>query len=269
MGVGNFIDKVKLKSSCDSAGENKGCCSMRFVLAVAVVSAIVSSGVCSVFNAKHFFDKRAKGYLLRNPDDMIEALKQKEASMQKERAEKQKEIEANAPKKALEIYEKAKTSSMFSIGSKNATHVVLFYYDYACGYCKKGALELKSLIQKRNDVKIILKDFPILGQTSLLAARASVYVAKNHDDKLQAFFFALISRKVVDKAAILDVASNLGINDKALSLAIESDKDDASVRSNYAEGVEIGANGTPVMIVDGKIMLGYKKVDEIIESFSK
>lgn len=125
-------------------------------------------------------------------------------------------------------------------------------------------------MQKRNDVKIVLKDFPILGQTSLLGARASMYIARNHADKLEKFFFALMAKKIVDKASIIDVANSIGVkNDSGFTDALDSDKDDASIRSNYNEGVEIGANGTPVLIVDGKIMLGYKKADEILESFSK
>ena len=66
--------------------------------------------------------------------------------------------------------------------------MVVEFFDYNCGHCKRQTVELKKLIGKNKDVKIVLVDMPILSANSLTAAQVGVYLAQHYPNKLEGYY---------------------------------------------------------------------------------
>ncbi len=198
-------------------------------------------------------------YLLNNPEAIIE-------SVQKFSERKNQEAQQESVGKVDEVYQEAiKDTSAPFVGNKNGSHIAVVFYDYSCGYCKKEANELKILANKDSQLKIILKDLPLFGEKSVIAAKASMYVFSKHPAKFENFHFKLIMAKDANEQTINSIAKSVGIEENIVTSSKSSFE--SEIRSNYVQAGEIRVDGTPAMIIKGKLHMGFKSADEISKLF--
>ncbi len=193
-----------------------------------------------------------KDYLMKNPEVIQEAM------FELERRQKESEQQAR-----LKITQD-KTSPLFtakhnvSFGNANGDVTIVEFFDYNCGFCKRALGDLQKMVADDKNVRIITKDFPVLGQGSMEAATVALAAKLQlSPDKLWAFHQKLLSvRGNVGKQQALDSAKEVGADMARLT----KDMDSPAVRLAIEENVQIadslGLTGTPSYVVGDEIVVG-------------
>ena len=147
------------------------------------------------------------------------------------------------------------------LGNPDGDVTLVEMFDYNCGYCRQALPDLATLIDTDKNLKVILKEFPILSQGSIDAARIAVQVADSDVD-YWAFHEALFtSRGQVDKAAALKAASDLGLNPISLEMGMNTPKVGAVLEQSYRIADRLKITGTPTFIIGEEIIPGAIGLD--------
>ncbi len=142
------------------------------------------------------------------------------------------------------------------LGNPNGDVTLVEMFDYNCGYCRQALPDLATLLDTDKNLKVILKEFPILSQGSIDAARIAVQVADTDVD-YWAFHQALFtSRGQVDKAAALKAASDLGLNPITLEMGMNNPEVVAVIEQSYRIADRLKITGTPTFIIGEEIIPG-------------
>lgn len=140
-------------------------------------------------------------------------------------------------------------------GPRESKKVVVEFFDYNCGACKQMHKELLSYISVHKDVKVIFKEYPIFGETSIDNARFGLAVQRLHPDKYFAFHSKMLEfegRASVNQA--MEFAQNLGLNVDALRA--ESDKPEILeiLEETRDLAQKLGVEGTPSLIINDEMI---------------
>lgn len=147
------------------------------------------------------------------------------------------------------------------MGNPNATVKVVEFFDYNCIYCKLSLANLETLVKQDNDVKIILKEFPVFGEESIAAAKISSAVNRMHPKKYAQFHTKLLKiegKKNTESA--IKIAKEMGINiDKLLNQADKQEIID-ELEKNRQIAQELAINATPAFIIGNEVVLGNQEL---------
>lgn len=219
---------------------------MRNAVLAAVLSCSVLLGGCQKAFDMVLGDS-VRSYLLSNPEileEMATRLQEKQLAQQSDDA--RKAIAAN--RAALE---RDPRDVVINPGGKIT---VVEFYDYRCGYCKTIAPELAELVQENKDIRLVLKEFPIFGGASDLAARAALTPAGRAAGL--DFHQALMEERNLNEATIARLAQAAGIRPEALSAA----RRDESITRHLADTRRLAESlrieGTPAFIVGDRLIPG-------------
>lgn len=142
------------------------------------------------------------------------------------------------------------------------------FYDYRCGFCKKAASAVTELQKVDPRVRVVYKDFPILGEPSELAAKAAL--ASQSQGKHQVFHEALLaSHADMSKEAILKIAANVGLDAKRLDADMADPKWQAVIDKNRALARDLGISGTPGFIVGNELVPGALDLNGLKELIAR
>lgn len=140
-------------------------------------------------------------------------------------------------------------------GNPEGDVTVVEFFDYRCGYCKRVAGAVTQLQQEDVNVRMVYKDFPILGEPSELAARAAL--ASHAQGKHLAFHEALLaSKNELTPETILAIASDVGLDTKQLQTDMQSPAIQSVIDHNRELARELGINGTPGFIIGTELVPG-------------
>ncbi|MEO0341917.1 MAG: DsbA family protein [Pseudomonadota bacterium] len=183
--------------------------------------------------------------ILENPDIVVEAMQLVRERQRLEMIAEAGTIE-NAP----------------VIGDPDAPITIVEFFDYNCGWCKNAAGVMRQAVADNPDVKIVLREYPILRQSSLVAARAALAARKQ--DKYEDFHWALMDLRNVTEDTILETAENLGIDTDQLLLDMESERVENHLLDTrtITEGLDISA--TPAFIVGDRVLPGYISAEQLV-----
>ena len=139
-------------------------------------------------------------------------------------------------------------------GSAKPDVVMTYFYDYACGYCRKSNPDLERLVAEDKGLRVVYREFPILGPDSVAASRVALAASKS--GKFGAFHDGLFEAGRPSSETIASVAGPLGITpDQARDPAIE-----AEIAKNLNLAGQLGATGTPLFVIGDKVInsaVGY------------
>lgn len=242
--------KKALKKILDPKNSN-----LKNVLVVVLISAIVSVVVNKLTIASNI-----RSAVEKDPDVVIKPI---EKGLKEKQEKAQREAQEIATKKAPEIAKKmAESAGNPVLGNKNGSKVVVEFFDYACGHCKREAMELEKLIKEDSNIKVVLADLPILSQQSLTAAQVGIYIYKVNPKKFADYYIAVAKRNV-DLASLKSIVKSLGFGEDILKKA-EEDKDVRSViENNYEVAKELNIQGTPALLVGNKFVGGMISGNDI------
>lgn len=199
-----------------------------------------------------------KQVILDNPEVLMKSVENYQVKMQAERA-------ANASK-AIKDMEKELASDTLSpvVGNPKGSVTLIEFFDYHCGYCKHMLPVVTQLIEEDKDVKVVFKEFPILSEDSVTAAKAALAVYKIAPKKYFDFHTALMKASgSFDEAKLLEVAKSLGIDPDKVKSAMASKEVDDEITKNRAIATKAGISGTPAMIIGGQLIPGAVEIGEL------
>src|SRR5271165_1622479 len=200
-----------------------------------------------------------RDYLVNNPDvlrEAIEALDKRDKATAE--AERQKIVATEAGPLFSSKYQA-------TIGNPKATATLVEFFDYNCHYCKGALPDVAKLIKDDASLKVVLKDFPVLGPGSVEAAKvASAARSQLPGDKFWAFHYKLLaSHGPVGKAEAMAVAKELGLDMDRLARDMES----ADVKTGLDETMQLAdslqINGTPTFVLGQDLVVGAVGYDDL------
>jgi protein-disulfide isomerase len=152
------------------------------------------------------------------------------------------------------------------MGNPDGAITLVEFLDYNCGFCKRAHDDVMRLIAEQNDVRVLVKDFPVLGPGSLEAAQVAVAFRAIGGD-MTAFIDAMMTESVqADSAMARRVALELGADETALDLALDSPSLMEPIGEAYALAEQLNIRGTPAFIVGDQRLMGAVGFDRLAEA---
>lgn len=190
-----------------------------------------------------------KEYLIKNPEIFIEVQGALEAKLEKEQVERIKLVIAE---NAKEIFRHPNAAVA---GNPDGDITVVEFFDYNCGYCKRGLSDIVKLVDSDPNVRVVFKELPILSKGSEEAAR--VALAARSQGKYWELHRALLEmRGQANKASALKLAEGLGLDMEQLKVDMESADVKAEIARAEALAQKMGVNGTPHFLVGDQSIPG-------------
>jgi len=143
-------------------------------------------------------------------------------------------------------------------GNPKGDITVVEFFDYNCGYCKRVAPTVSAVLNNDPNVRIVYKEFAILGPQSLVAARAAL--AAKRQGKYHEFHDAMMSAEQADGDSVTATARALGLDYEKLVKDMEDPKITEQLERNYRLATALGINGTPAFVIGDRLVPGA--VDE-------
>ena len=230
------------------------------VLALALVTALPSQAPAQDIDFDNLTEaERAalhaeiRAYLMENPEVIMEAV----AVLEERQAAGQADADA--------ALIRANADAIFDApgdwvgGNPEGDITLVEFMDYKCGYCRRALDEVEGLLEDDGNIRFVLKEFPILGDESMTAARfalATREVAgdaayKSVHDALMAYDGAM------SRAGLTRLAASLGLDANAITAAMDSDAVTGVIAANHALGQRLRLRGTPAFIMDDRMLRGY------------
>jgi len=206
------------------------------------------------------FERRIRAYLLKHPEVIVEAM---QIYQDQQRADEVKVARQLLKSRAKEILHDP--ASPVSGNAKGDVTVVEFF-DYNCPYCRRVVPDMIKLEEDDPKLRIVYKEFPILGPNSTFAAKAAL--AADRQGKYLEFHRALMkSRSTVNEKSVLRTAVGLGLNIEQLKKDIAAPEIAAALERNIALAGALRINGTPAFVIGQEIVpgaMGLKAMQELV-----
>jgi len=202
-------------------------------------------------------EKIIKDYLIKHPEVLQEAM----AELEK----KQQLAETEKASSAIKNHSDAIFNSPRQVVLGNPQGDVTFveFFDYNCGYCKRALNDMVELMGKDPKLKVVLKEFPVLGPGSVEAARvaAAVRMQDKTGTKYREFHQKLLGgRGQADKARAMAVAKEVGLDVARIEKDMKSEEVTSAINENMKLAEALGINGTPSYVIgrgaNGDLVVG-------------
>jgi protein-disulfide isomerase len=203
-----------------------------------------------------------KDYLVAHPEVIQDVMAELEKRQQSAEAEKHRE--AVVENKAT-IFS---SPHQVVLGNPQGNVTMVEFFDYNCGFCKRALGDMLDLIKSDSNLKFVLKEFPVLGEGSVEAARVAV-AARMQDTtgkKYIEFHQKLLgSRGAADKMRALAVAKEVGFDMARIEKDMGSDEVKKTIEENMKLAEALGVNGTPSYVVGEEVVVGAVGIDALRE----
>ena len=195
------------------------------------------------------FDRKVHDYLINHPEVIVEAVQGMQASQQRaDLTEAQEALKARSD----EIFRDFNSP----VGGNEQGDVTLVeFFDYNCPYCRKMAPVLIEAEKADPQLRIVFKEFPILGPGSEFAARAAL--ASQRQGRYEAFHHALMAtNEKVNDESVMTAAAQVGLDVERLKADMQDPSIQMAIDRNMALAAALRINGTPGFIVGDQILRG-------------
>ncbi|MFO1070064.1 MAG: DsbA family protein [Geminicoccaceae bacterium] len=194
-------------------------------------------------------EKIVREYLLREPEVIYQAIQE---------LQKRREMAAAEQQQKMIV---ARKDDIFSNAADPVTNAggdvtLVQFFDYKCGYCRGMAAGLQGLIAGDQKLRVVYKEFPVLGPDSVVAARAALAAAEQGQDKYEAFHNALMKTKDLSLDTIKATAAQVGLDVDRLVADMQKESIEQQLAANHALAQDLGISGTPSFVIGTKLIPG-------------
>jgi protein-disulfide isomerase len=199
--------------------------------------------------SKEQIEQIVREYLMKNPDVIMDSLRAAQA--------KQREVQRGQQLQAVAKHreELLRDSSSPVGGNVSGDVTVVEFFDYACPHCKSAVRHVKQLLQDDPKVRLVYKEFPVLGEASVSAARAAL--AAREQNKYVAFHDALMANTgTLTDDVVFRIAGEVGLDVARLKKDMESETVKAALQKNQALAQALGIGGTPAFVIGDDVAPG-------------
>lgn len=223
-----------------------------FVLAALLAATAIPASAHAEMSAdqKKEIEALVKEYILNNGEVVIE-------SVNKFQAKQEEETNKKADAAAKDLIDAIKADKTLpSAGNPDGDVVLVEFFDFNCGWCKKAYEEIQQIINEDKNVRVVFYDIPILGPSSTLSSRWAL--AAHAQGKYWEFHKALITHEgQVDDAILEKIAKDAGLDVAKLKKDLEDPKIAATLTEHVEKAKSVGIQGTPGFIINNQIFRGY------------
>lgn len=193
--------------------------------------------------------KLLRKYMSDHPEDIINAL---ESYATREKLAQEGEVRRTLADARPEI-ENDKGS--FVAGNLDGDISVVEFFDYRCSYCKRVHDTVQKLVKEDGKVRLVYKEFPILGPDSAIASRAAL--ASRRQDKYLPYHNALMSaRGSLNRDRIFEIAGDVGLDVEQLEKDMKDPEIEKIISRNHALALRLDISGTPAFVIGDEIIAG-------------
>lgn len=234
--------------------------------AAAVAGALLLAGPTSAARADPFsatekaeIGTLVRDYLMHNPEVLRDAMSELE---RKTKAEETAKRETSLQAKSDQLFN---SSYGEVIGNPQGKATIVEFFDYNCGYCKRALDDMAKLMKSSPDLKIVLRDFPVLGPGSVEAAQVAGAVRSQlKGDQFWAFHYKLLSTHgQVGKAQALAVAKDSGVDMDQLAKDLAKPEIRNGIQQTMELADALSLTGTPSFVVGTDVVEGAVGYDQL------
>ena len=204
-------------------------------------------------------------YLISRPDVLQEAMAELEKRTAAAEAAKYK---AAVKEHAKDIFD---SSRQVVLGNPKGDVTMVEFFDYNCGYCKRAMDDMLALLKNDKNLRVVLKEFPVLGPGSLEAAKvaAAVSMQDKSGKKYLEFHQKLLGgRGQADKARALAVAKEVGLDVSRIEKDMEGAEVKATLEESFKLAEALGLNGTPSYVIGKDVVVGAVGLEALKEKIN-
>ncbi len=220
-----------------------------FFLSTFVVNAELS------LKEEALIQNQIRDYILQNPEIIIE-------SMQRYEQKRLNQAKKNDESLIIKNFNKLTNDKLsYSVGDHNSGLALVVFIDYKCGYCKKSLEELFELVTENPELRLIIKEFPILGAESLLASKASIALFLNQGPLIYEKFIKYLvkHRGEITGDKIIQIITSIGGDSSEFEKKMDEEVIYNVLNSNYALANSLKISGTPTFVIGTEVIRGYKE----------
>ncbi|HTH97752.1 MAG TPA: DsbA family protein [Stellaceae bacterium] len=201
-------------------------------------------------------DQHIHDYIIAHPEVIVEALQKAQAQ-----AEAQQASDAQV---ALHAKQKQLLNDPASpvMGNPKGDVTLVEFFDYRCPYCKIDAPNVQAAIQADPKLRVVMKEFPILGPDSVFAAKVALVAAKH--GKYAEFHNAMFAAKgQIDESKIMDVAHSVGLDPKKTRAEMNDPAIEKQIQDNLELAKAVGVEGTPAFVAGDTLLPGAVSPEDL------
>jgi protein-disulfide isomerase len=205
-----------------------------------------------------------RDYLLNNPEilnQMVEKLQTSEREQQMQ--ESRKAVASNS----THLF---KSATDPVAGNPDGNVTMVEFFDYNCGYCKRAVSDVLRLTEEDKNLRIVMKEFPILSEGSVIASRAAL--AAREQGKYWELHLALMAASggVDSEAKVMQIASDAGLDVDRLKADMKSKAAEIEtiIKDNRELAQALGINGTPAFVIDDIVVPGAVPYEQLAAGVS-
>lgn len=205
------------------------------------------------------FRAEIRAYLLDNPEVIMEAV----AALEEREQAAQAQADINlVSDNADELFD---DGFSFVGGNPDGDVTLVEFLDYRCGFCKRAHGEVAKLLETDGNIRLIVKEFPILGEQSVLASRFTV-AAKQLEGgaAYKALHDALMEMNGdVNIRTLKRMASTFGLDADAIEARMDDEAVTDEIRRTRALAQRLQITGTPTFVLQDELLRGYLPYDQM------
>ena len=239
---------------------------LRILVACAALAVLFNAPASAETDFNHLTEqeredlgKEIRRYILENPEVIIEAI------IRMQERERLAEAERGRSRVGLFSEELFADGDSWAGGNLDGDITVVEFIDYRCGFCRRSQGIVEELINSDGYIRLVLKEFPILGEDSEFAARIAVAVLqlagpasyKAVHDRL------MTHRGAFDDTLVAEMAKVAGIGPKELSVRMFEDSVVSVIANNHMLARELGIDGTPAFVIGGQLVGGFNELEQL------
>lgn len=239
---------------------------MRLALALAASLAAApiagAEGLTDMTEAERAaFNEAVRAYLIANPEVIVEAMT--ELQLREDEAAADRDLQMLAENKDIIFNSPADWQG----GNLAGDITIVEFMDYRCGYCHKAYEEVAQLVAGDGNIRFVLKEFPILGEQSVLTSKFAIATRLVHgDEAYKAVHDALFTmRGDATEETLARLASDLNLDPAPILARLADPEVQAVIDANYALAQTMDINGTPTFVIDNTMVRGYVPLDGLQE----
>jgi protein-disulfide isomerase len=218
-----------------------------------VVGAVLTAGTLVLAGPSLLGERLVRDALVSKPEIIVEA---GEALRERQFAETLRPIRASLERPFFSSWK----------GAAKPDVTLTYFYDYACGYCRVSNPDIERLLKEDKGLRVVYREFPILGPESVAAARVSLAASKA--GKFAQYHDALYAAGRPGPETIAKAANAAGVPARPT----EDPAQEAELRANMTLASQLGATGTPLFVIGDRVInaaVGYEGLKEAVEAARK
>lgn len=226
---------------------------LAFALSLGLAVPASAFDISSMTDAeKEAFGQAVRDYLMANPEVLIESINVLE--------ERRAADESKNDRLLVETFSSDLFEDGYSWvgGNPQGTLTVVEFIDYRCGVCRQVYDQVEQLVQSDGDIRIIYKEFPILGEESDLASRFAIAVKQIAGDEVYktAHDKLMTMRGRVTLESLTEVAAEIGVDGKAIIQRMNTEDVTTVIRQNHQLAEKMRIAGTPTFVIGPELLRG-------------